>query len=86
MLFRSEVMVAGFYLAATGMNPEKDQAFVPGVFQQLVQNQNAVTWTQDALAEEADYRRWTTYGYGALGIFLIAEVLIIYARWQMLRW
>jgi type VI protein secretion system component VasK len=81
-----EFMVGGFYLAATGSNPERDQAFVPGVFQHLVQHQNAVAWTQDALDEEADYRRWTVYGYAALAIFCIAVTVIIYGRWQMLHW
>jgi hypothetical protein len=81
-----EFMVSGYYFAATGVNPERDQAFVPGVFQQLVQNQNAVAWTREALTEEADYRRWTTYGYAALAIFILAVVVIIYGRWQMLRW
>jgi type VI protein secretion system component VasK len=80
-----EFMVGGFYLAATGANPMRDQAFVPGVFQQLVQNQNAVSWTDEALVEEADYQRWTTYGYAALAIFCIVVAVIIYGRWQMLR-
>jgi len=80
-----EYMVGGFYLAATGANSDRDQAFVPGVFGQLVQNQNAVSWTEEALTEEADYQRWTIYGYAALAIFLIVVVVIIYGRWQMLH-
>jgi hypothetical protein len=77
--------LGGFYLAATGANPDRDQAFVPGVFQKLVQSQNAVAWTDEALAEEADYQRWTMYGYAALAIFCIAVAVIVYGRWQMLR-
>lgn len=80
-----EFMLGGFYFAATGANVEQDQAFAPGVFQQLMQNQNAVIWTKEALAEEADYRRWTTYGYAALAIFCITVTVIIYGRWQMLH-
>ena len=68
------------------LNADKEQAFVPGVFQQLVQNQNCVAWTDEALAEETDYRRWTMYGYAALGIFCIATAMILYGRWQMLQW
>ncbi|MBI3823704.1 MAG: hypothetical protein HY289_13625 [Planctomycetes bacterium] len=81
-----EFMLAGYYLAATGTNAETDQAFVPGVFGQLVQSQNCVAWTDEGLAEEADYRRWTTYGYAALGIFCIAVGVLLYSRWQMLQW
>ena len=82
----SEFLLAGFYVAATGTQPEQDQAFVPGVFQQLVQNQNAVAWTNDALAEERDYLRWTTYGYAALAIFLIAVTVMLWLRWQVTHW
>ncbi len=81
-----EFMLGGFYLAATGTTPDQDQAFVPGIFQQLVANQNAVSWTDDALAEEADYQRWTTYGYAALAIFLIAMIMLLYSRWQVMKW
>ena len=81
-----EFLLGGFYLAATGANADREQAFLPGVFQQLVQSQNCVAWTDAALAEEADYRRWTVYGYAALALFCIAFVVLLYGRWQMLQW
>jgi hypothetical protein len=55
-------LFAGCYLGGTGRQ-EPDQAFVPGVFARLVDGQNSVSWTNQALADDAKYRRWTTVGY-----------------------
>jgi hypothetical protein len=62
----------GCFLAGTGRDAAREQAFVAGVFHQLLKNQNVVSWTADALAEEADYKRWTRCGYLALGLFTLA--------------
>jgi hypothetical protein len=61
-------LFGGCYIAGTGKEAERDQAFVPGVFRRLVENQNFVSWTDKALNDEADYNRWTTYGYVGLGV------------------
>jgi hypothetical protein len=78
--------LGGCFLGATGDDPDRSQAFVPGVFRLLVENQNAVAWTGEALAEEADYRRWTFYGYAALACFSIVVLLVGYWRWQQVGW
>src|SRR5262249_45495866 len=52
------VYFGGFYLSATGADPNLDQAFIPGLFRLMIDNQSKVTWTEEALAEEADFQRW----------------------------
>jgi type VI protein secretion system component VasK len=63
-------MIAGCYLAGTGADERREQAFVADVFQELLQNQNFVTWSPQALATEAAFRRRTRLGYLALGMLL----------------
>lgn len=72
----------GFYLAATGADPNSDQAFVPGVFRLLIDHQNKVQWTDEALEEETDYQRWATFGYAAMGAFCLLLFVLGYWRWQ----
>jgi hypothetical protein len=71
-------MLGGGYLAGTGAD-ERDQAFLAGVIRRLLQHQNAVRWTDDALAEDADYRRYAFLGYVAVAVFLAAVALILSA-------
>ena len=47
---------SGCYMAATG--GRGSQAFVAGVFQKLVKEQSGVSWTDAALAEDAESRTW----------------------------
>ncbi|QEL20041.1 type VI secretion protein IcmF/TssM N-terminal domain-containing protein [Limnoglobus roseus] len=62
-------LVAGCYLAATGRD-EKHQAFVPGVFQRMVEAQSAVSWSAEAVSEDRAYSQWT-------GLLYIAAVLLL---------
>jgi type VI protein secretion system component VasK len=75
------LLYGGCYLAATGADPETEQAFAPGVFRLLVENQNHVAWTPPALAEEASYQTWTTYGYLAIAAFVLLVGLYLYVEW-----
>jgi hypothetical protein len=70
------LLFGGCYLGATGANPAAEQAFVPGVVQRLIEEQNNVTWTDDALSEDQNYRRWTQIGYVALGGFAAVAVVV----------
>jgi hypothetical protein len=74
-------LFAGCYLAGTGRTPQ-DQAFVPAVVNRLIEGQSSVSWTGAALAEDARYRRWTTYGYMAMAAVLVAGLLLagLYGR------
>jgi hypothetical protein len=74
--------LGGFYFGGTGVDPVTQQAFVPGVFRLVVDHQNQVSWTPDALAEEADYQRWTMFGYAAMGVFCIVLIALGVWRWQ----
>lgn len=74
-------LFGGCYLAATGES-ENQQAFLPGVFDRLVDNQNSVAWTKAALASERKY-----YGYTMLGYFasLVCVVLGVVLIWYLMK-
>ncbi len=66
------MMFGGCYLAGTGASA-REQAFAEGVFQRLLQDQNYVSWTEQALAEEDHYAQWTRWlylGLAAYGILM----------------
>jgi hypothetical protein len=65
------LLFGGCYLGCTGSDPS-GQAFLPGVLRRLVDEQEAVCWTQQALDEEQEYRRWTRVGYTVVGLFTAA--------------
>jgi hypothetical protein len=65
----------GCYLAGTGRTPQ-EQAFVPAVIQRLVAGQSSVSWTGDALAEDARYRRRTVLGYIGMAAVVAAGVAL----------
>ena len=60
---------AGCYLAATG--EKGSQGFVAGVFQKLLREQSAVSWTQAALYEDGQSHTWANY------YFMLALVLLV---------
>jgi hypothetical protein len=71
------VMLGGCYLAGTGPDPAREQAFVPGVFRRLIESQDFVSWTPDAIARDQAYSRWTRSGYVALGLLVLACLGVI---------
>ncbi len=76
----SVAQFGGCYLAGTGRQPT-EQAFVAGVFQRLTESQSAVSWTAEALKDDAKMRRWAGYGYAAIAVALAAAVgLVVWAR------
>jgi hypothetical protein len=74
-------LFGGCYLAGVGRQPQ-DQAFVPGVFQRLIDGQNNVSWTNQALAEDAKYRRWTALGYTIIVAVPALAALAAYWWWR----
>jgi IcmF-related N-terminal domain len=60
---------AGFYFAATGAKGA--QAFVAGIVQKMVKEQSSVSWTQAALAEDADCHRWAKFYQGLSAVLLL---------------
>jgi hypothetical protein len=65
-------LFGGCYVAGTGKDLVREQAFVAGVFRRLLENQNYVSWTDAALREEADNQRWTYSGYVGLVVAVAA--------------
>jgi hypothetical protein len=69
--YDSVPMFGGLYLAATGRDA-KQQAFVEGVFQRVIESQNAVSWSPQALAEDAQRNRLAMVGYVAVAALTLA--------------
>lgn len=78
-------LCSGCYVAATGKDARREQAFVAGVFRRLPENQDFVTWTDEALKEDTDAHKWATYGYAALGVAALALAAIGYFVWSRNR-
>jgi len=68
------LLFGGCYLGATGPDPNRDQAFVAGVFRRLADEENNVSWTAEALAEEAAYSRTVALCQTALVSLIVAEL------------
>jgi hypothetical protein len=77
-------LFGGCYLAGTGAESAHDQAFVAGVFQRLASEENNVSWTPQALEEEASYRRWAAVGQMALGVLAVGTLALI--AYMFLDW
>jgi type VI protein secretion system component VasK len=77
-------LFGGSYISGTGRDAGREQAFVAGVFRRLIDHQSAISWTPEALAEDADYHRWSTTGYTLMGLLTAAGVgLLVYRKWFM---
>lgn len=73
-------MVNGVYLAATGPDAG-DRGFAGAVLTELKLTQNLVSWTEAALADEADARRAATVGYVLIAAFAVALGLFGWWSW-----
>jgi hypothetical protein len=74
---RSPVLFGGCYIAGTGGDPSREQAFIAGVFRRLIENQNFVSWTAEAMEEEVKFESWTKYGYTGIAVFTAVAVLVL---------
>jgi hypothetical protein len=74
-------LFGGCYLAATGAAAKGGQAFLPGVFRRLIENQSFVAWTDAGLKEEEDYRRWARYGYAGLSVAAVLVAGMAFFLW-----
>lgn len=75
-------LFGGCYVAGTGREAAREQAFVAGVFRRLIENQNYVSWTDEALHEEEDNQRWTSYGYIGLGVAAAVLAALAFFFWK----
>jgi hypothetical protein len=72
---RGPAMFGGCYLAGTGHDPIREQAFITDVLLRLLEEQEYVSWTPEVFAEEAALNRLTNIGYVVLGILATLGVL-----------
>jgi hypothetical protein len=77
------VWFGGCYLAGTGRNAESQQGFVAGVFRRLIEEEKKglVSWTPQALHEEAGLQRWVGTLQIALGAVVVAALAMIGFAW-----
>ncbi|MFL5246141.1 MAG: type VI secretion protein IcmF/TssM N-terminal domain-containing protein [Gemmataceae bacterium] len=68
------ILFGGCYLAGTGADVDKEQAFVAGVFRRLIDEQDYVSWTDEALAEEAACSRWVGLGYTFILVLVVGSL------------
>ena len=73
-------MVNGVYLAATGPDAV-DRGFAAAILTEMKLTQNLVSWTEAALADEADARRAATVGYGLIAAFALAITALGWWTW-----
>jgi hypothetical protein len=81
----SPLLFGGLYFAATGM-VAGEQAFVAGVLDRLVKEQNYVSWTEEAFEEEARlnrsiYQVYTILAVAVLGILALYGYLLLFRKW-----
>ena len=72
-----KLLFGGCYLAGTGENPETEQAFAPGVLARLMEMQDDVSWTEEALQEDARFLRRAATLKTILGLVIAALVVSI---------
>ena len=70
------MMFGGCYLGGTGRDSTM-QAFIPGVFRRLIEEQDNVTWTTQARAENDAYLRWTTTGYILIALLILSVIGLV---------
>ena len=81
------LMFGGCYFAGTGDEPAVEQAFASGVLMRLIQEQDNVTWTGDAMQEDASFLRAARTAKVVLGLvigllLLAILVLVVVRLWS----
>ncbi|MGZ3390675.1 MAG: type VI secretion protein IcmF/TssM N-terminal domain-containing protein, partial [Isosphaeraceae bacterium] len=78
------LMFGGCYFAGTGDEPAVEQAFASGVLMRLIQEQDNVTWTGDAMQEDASFlqaARTAKVVLGlVIGLLLLAILVLVVVR------
>jgi hypothetical protein len=76
------IFFGGCYVAGTGLDAASQQAFASGVLARLIQDQDNVTWTAEALGEDAGFLRFARglkvvlIGVIALGLLAITALIV----------
>jgi len=66
-------LFSGCYFAATGDSSDR-QAFVRGVLDKIVDENELVEWTEQAQRDYRRYRRWTVAGYAVAALLLALSI------------
>lgn len=74
---RKDELLRGCYLSASGRDSLSEQGFTAGIFNQILEMQNDVAWTQKAIERDEDFRRWTTIGYSSVVTVVVVAILMI---------
>ncbi len=75
-------LLGGCYLAATGQDADREQAFVAGVFERLQESLRLIRWSDEAFQEDAQYQQWTRLGYLGLPVFVLVVAVLLILWWQ----
>lgn len=76
---RAMLGACGF--AATGRDLVREQGFASAAFRWLVENQNHVAWTPEAVAVDSEFRRGARLGYLGLLALVAGLAAVAYALW-----
>ena len=79
---RGQIMLGGCFIAGTGRDPRREQGFVGGVLRLLIDGQNFVSWTPEAIRREANYRRMATLGDLGAAALVILGAAIVFALFR----
>jgi len=71
------VMAAGFYLAASGKDTDREHAFVTGVLREMHLNQNYVSWTPETLGRNTRARRLASVGFATMLLLVVSAGLLL---------
>jgi hypothetical protein len=74
-----QIPFSGCYFAATGATGDR-QAFVRGVIDKLIDEQEQLEWTGEALRRERRYRRLAALGI-IVDVLLVASIAAIFFLW-----
>jgi hypothetical protein len=75
------LLFGGCYIAGTGSDSADEQAFVGGLFPRLLEEEENVSWSDQALDEEAASLRWAGIAYTVAGILVLVGVALIGYWW-----
>jgi IcmF-related N-terminal domain len=70
-------LIGGCYIAGTGRDASRQQAFTAGVLYRMIDEQNCVQWTPETKAEEEWLNRLTTLGWGVLTAVVLTLLAVL---------
>jgi len=77
---KRSLLFSGCYAASTGETPDR-QAFVKGVVEKLLEEQELIEWTDDAQLQQRRYTRASTLGIVACAGLLLGIATLVAVRW-----